>query len=50
MKLLYERLNRAALMDFDRFNQRVNREFTPLELHRSNPLDQLYGIQRQEHF
>jgi hypothetical protein len=39
MKLLYERLNRAALIDFDRFYQRVNHEFTPLEVRRLNPLD-----------
>jgi hypothetical protein len=40
MKYLYERLNQATLLnDSNRFYQRVNREFAPLEPRRSNPLD-----------
>ncbi|CAF4308549.1 unnamed protein product, partial [Rotaria sp. Silwood2] len=39
MKLLYETLNQASLLDSNRLYHRGIREFSPLEPRRSNPLD-----------
>jgi hypothetical protein len=39
MKLLYETLNQASLIDSNRLYSHYNREYSPLEPRRSNPLD-----------
>ena len=39
VKLLYETLNQASLLDSNRLYQCRTREFSPLEPRRSNPLD-----------
>lgn len=39
MKLLYETLNQASLVDSNRLYHHGIREFSPLEPRRSNPLD-----------